>query len=354
MPVTVVDISELSATQLANAQAIILAAAPFGVPAMVAAAACAGDESSWLRYANDGSTRRADVPARWRNLAALSMQCEHDAVAPHQPAGTPEGTWDTAADSIGLFQQRLMYGYSTPDAAGAAELMDPAESTRIFIRGSHGGTGTTRAFLNAPADLTVPQQIQWTQGSEFPTGDNYAPFIPVATQLVARFASPAPAPQPTDWLTMATADEVKQAFADSLAASPLLIDIQNKLNRLMFGGGRDDGGDRLGDLANQVAFLYDNEVFWNDPSDAGKGLALPYTKTAANFNDVRSASTVVNELWEAVRGGYSGATKNDNNVAGIWFKVDALTGVVDALTKAVDALAVKVDALKPVVAGPAA
>ena len=78
-----------------------------------------------------------------------------------------------------------MYGYGT-----VAELMNPTESTLIFLRGSKGGK--TRYFLQSPKGLSLAQRCQWTQGSEFPTGENYAPMEQVADELIARFT-------PADW-----------------------------------------------------------------------------------------------------------------------------------------------------------
>jgi hypothetical protein len=172
-------LADLSARQIERAEVIYRAALPFGAEAVKAALMTAAAESSFLLYANDGSTQRADVPAYWRTVAAQSMRFDHDAVAP-RAQGKPAGTWDTTADSVGHFQQRPMFGYGT-----VAELMDPAESTRIFIRGSQGGR--TKRFLDSPAGLTLAQRCQWTQGSEFPTGENYAPMEQVADELIARF-----------------------------------------------------------------------------------------------------------------------------------------------------------------------
>lgn len=174
-------LSELSARQIARAEVIYRAALPFGRDAVKAALMTAAAESSFLLYANDGSTKRTDVPQKWRDLAATSLQFEHDAVAP-KAQGKPAGTWDTTADSVGHFQQRPMYDYGS-----IAELMDPAESTRIFIRGSHGGAGRTRRFLDSPKDMDLARRCQWTQGSEFPTGENYRPMEQVADQLIERF-----------------------------------------------------------------------------------------------------------------------------------------------------------------------
>lgn len=197
-------LSDLSTRQIDRARVIFYAALPFGADAVAAALMTAAAESSFLLYANDGTTKRSDVPAQARQVARESLSYEYDRVAPNLPASTPAGTWDTTADSVGHFQQRPMYGYGT-----VADLMDPAESTRIFIRGSKGGR--TRFFLESPETLSLPQRCQWTQGSEFPTGENYAPMAPVAAQLVALFS----AESRKDWLDMASKEEVQAAFQDA-------------------------------------------------------------------------------------------------------------------------------------------
>lgn len=197
-------LSDLSPKQIDRARAIFDAAAPFGAEAVAAALMTAAAESSFWLFANDGTTKRADVPARAREVARESLNFEHDRVAPQLPASTPAGTWDTTADSVGHFQQRPMYGYGT-----VSDLMDPAESTRIFLRGSRGGR--TRCFLDSPRTLTLPQRCQWTQGSEFPTGENYEPMATVVAQLISLFV------RGRDWLDMATKEEVKAAFAEALA-----------------------------------------------------------------------------------------------------------------------------------------
>jgi hypothetical protein len=125
------------------------------------------------------------------------------------PHDAEAGAAWTTADSIGLFQQRPMYDYGS-----IKDLMDPGESTRIFIRGSHGGTGRTRYFLQAPAGLTLAQRVQWTQGSEFPTGENYAPMLAVVRQLISHFGG---LPQEKDWLTMVTREEYVQVNKDLVA-----------------------------------------------------------------------------------------------------------------------------------------
>ena len=186
-------LSDLSAQQISRARAIYEAAKPYGGAVVKAALMTAAAESSFWLYANDGSTKRSDVPQKWRDIARDSLIYPYDRVAPKLPASTPDGTWDTTADSVGHFQQRPMYGYGT-----VAELMNPAESTRIFIRGSHGGTGRTRFFLQSPEGLSLAQRCQWTQGSEFPTGENYAPMEQVADDLIARFGPIEPTA--ADWL----------------------------------------------------------------------------------------------------------------------------------------------------------
>lgn len=223
-----VQIYDLTAKQLANAQIIYDTAKPFGRDAVMGALMTAGDESSWLIYANNGMSARGDVPQSAKRLAATSQQYPHDAVA---------GEAWTTADSVGLFQQRPMYGYGT-----VGELMDPVKSTLIFLTGN--ASHTTRAFLNAPADLTLAQRCQWTQGSEFPTGDNYAPFEDVAAQLIERFGSvdvpTSHAPVSaglagiTDWIAMADQNALDQQW-DKIAqrvfgivTDPNVMSLQNK------------------------------------------------------------------------------------------------------------------------------
>jgi hypothetical protein len=178
-------LSDLAPKQIARAEVVYRAALPFGADAVKAALMTAAAESSFWLYGNDGSTKRADVPQRWRDVARESLSYEYDKVAPKLPPSTPAGTWDTTADSVGHFQQRPMYSYGT-----VAELMNPTESTLIFLRGSK--SGRTRYFLQSPTNMTLAQRCQWTQGSEFPTGENYRPMEQVADELIARFT-------PADW-----------------------------------------------------------------------------------------------------------------------------------------------------------
>lgn len=212
-------LSDLSTLQIRRAEVIARAAEPFGLEAVKAALMCAFEESSFLIYANDGSSKRVDVPTAAKVVAATSQQYAHDKVAP-QAWASPTGTWDTTADSVGHFQQRPMFGYGS-----VAELMDPAESTRIFLRGSKGGRGFTKYYLdprNTGKDIAA--RIQWAQGSEFPTGDNYRPNEQLADELIARFGIT----KTKDWSDMATKDEVKAAFGDALKKNPLLRVVKMK------------------------------------------------------------------------------------------------------------------------------
>lgn len=258
------DIADLSAAQLANALRIYLAAAGFGDDAALGALMAAGAESSYLVHANDGSTTRDDVPQRWRDIAALSLRFPHDAVAGRE--------W-TTADSVGLFQQRPMFGYCSPDTAGVGQLMDPAESTRIFLRGSFGGAGSTRCFLQSPAEMSLAQRVQWAQGSEFPTGDNYVGLTTVAHQLVARFraghrGAADPAADLTDWITMADQsilDAQWDRIADKVAKK--VFDIETNPD---------------------VMALHNTSLLAQD-TGVGKGLAAQLAELAARLERIEHA-----------------------------------------------------------------
>lgn len=196
-------LSELSLKQIQRARVIFNAAAPFGADAVAGALMTAAAESSYKLYANDGTTKRVDVPVSIKIKVRESLQYDHDAVAPQVEAWRPVGYWDTTADSMGHFQQRLMYNYGT-----IADLMDPEESTRIFLRGSK--IAKTKCFLDAPKELTLPQRCQWAQGSEYPSGENYEKEAVVTAQLISLFVREA------DWLDMANKEEVREAFLEAL------------------------------------------------------------------------------------------------------------------------------------------
>lgn len=215
------DIRDLTVRQIANALVIFAAAIPFGADAVKAALMTSAAESSYLRYANDGSYNDKDHEAIWRwygdhfggqrNLPLAecqrvysahlrqSLTFTHDAVA---------GSALTTKDSLGHYQQREMYGYGS-----VADLMDPAESTRIFLRGVPGDPTRVRHWsrTDKPMNLTIAQACQWVQGSEFPTGENYAPMEAVADQLIAHFGG---LPETKDWWTELSASNWDEAKAE--------------------------------------------------------------------------------------------------------------------------------------------
>jgi hypothetical protein len=213
-----VNISDLTTRQIANALVIFAAAMPYGKDAARAALMTAAAESSFKRFANNGASERPEVwaaygsRANFRDVVRQSLAYPHDAEA---------GADWTTADSVGLFQQRPMFDYGT-----IRELMDPAESTRIFVRGSHDGKGRTRYFLESPTTMTLAQRCQWTQGSEFPTGENYAPMETVAEQLIKHFGG-FPADN-TDWIL----DMADQAALDKYKRE-IVSSVVSELNQIL-------------------------------------------------------------------------------------------------------------------------
>jgi hypothetical protein len=284
------DIRDLSTRQIANALIIFAAALPFGGDAAKAALMTAAAESSFMRYANNGDSQRPEVwkayggQKNFRDVIRQSLTFPHDAEA---------GAAWTTADSLGLFQQRIMYDYGS-----VKDLMDPAESTRIFVRGSAGGS--TRYFLESPKNMSLAQRCQWTQGSEFPTGENYAPMETVADQLIAHFGGLPP--QVKDWFVANNWDEAKAELDKTLR--PLMNNVQalyddNKLDGFPYGK-QAAGFNDLRALSDRVQWLVDNETIPVDPSDASKG-NYPFTKTAASFNDLRALQEQVKELTDLVK-----------------------------------------------------
>lgn len=199
------DLQDLSSRQVANALVIFAAAMPYGGDAVKAALMTAAAESSFKRYANDGSYADEQHEQIWRwygnqyGRVGLSLEDCRKVYQAHMsesllyPHDAVAGSAKTTKDSVGHFQQREMYGYGS-----LADLMDPSESTRIFIRGVPGSPTRIRYWLrpDKPKNLTIAQACQWVQGSEFPTGENYAPMEVVAEQLIAHFGG-LPAPERT-------------------------------------------------------------------------------------------------------------------------------------------------------------
>jgi hypothetical protein len=226
------DIRDLTTRQIANALVIFAAAIPFGRDAVKAALMTAAAESSFKRYANDGTYNDEGHEQIWRWYGTKhggpgltldqcrtiykvhmvqSLTYTHDAVA---------GSALTTKDSIGHYQQREMYGYGSQ-----ADLMDPAESTRIFLRGVPGFPTRVRHWsrTDKPKNLTIAQACQWVQGSEFPTGENYAPMEAVAEQLINHFGG-LPVDKPLD-LELLMADQAAlDAYKEQIAQA-----VQGKL-----------------------------------------------------------------------------------------------------------------------------
>jgi hypothetical protein len=271
------DISDLSTRQIANALVIFAAALPFGGEAAKAALMTAAAESSFKRYANNGDSQRPEVwkayggQRNFRDVIRQSLTFPHDAEA---------GAAWTTADSLGLFQQRPMYDYGS-----IKDLMDPAESTRIFVRGSAGGS--TRYFLESPKTLSLAQRCQWTQGSEFPTGENYVPMETVADQLIAHFGG---LPKVKDWFVANNWDEAKAELDKSLDAR-----FQGLTKYI-----EDGVAFRLEEVKGalkDLTWLKVNETFYDDNGN----VTQPFSKTAANFNDVRDLAAKVDALTDLVK-----------------------------------------------------
>lgn len=180
-------------------------------------------ESSFLRYANDGSYANPDQrdsiylwygrtygpdpnlrdPAKgqpyFREHMRLTLNYPYDKVA---------GSAQTTKDSVGGHQQREMYGYFDQVPKGADRMrvgMDLTETTKIYCRGVPQRPLTPRNWLHPsnpwwanPRTVDVAQASQWVQGSEFPTGDNYRPHVPLAQELVAYFGGVVRPDEPTD------------------------------------------------------------------------------------------------------------------------------------------------------------
>ena len=257
-------LADLSARQRANARVIFDAAVPFeqdAPGAVKAALMAAADESSFLRYANDGSYALDQAASIWRWYARTYgkdypvLSTDRDIYRAHMreslgfPYDKVAGSALTTKDSVGHFQQREMYGYGT-----IAQLMDPVESTRIFLRGVPGQPTKVRHWSRKDkkgADIAA--QIQWVQGSEFPTGDNYRPLGQVADELIEAFGG---LPTTKDGLAMAEVKDVTNAVKSEVS-------------------------DRIDVLQAQVDQL---------------------------------------KAW--VQGGYDGSSKEQTNLAGIWRRAD--------------------------------
>ena len=164
----------LDSAQERNARIIIGVAMGRGLGGTGAAigVAAALAESSLYNYANDGTSTLVgtvegrQLTAAERAVARESLNYPHDRVGDN-------------LDSIGLFQQRPMSGWGSPQ-----HLIDPATSAGLFFDPLVQIPG----WQSMPA-WTAAQQVQ---GSASTDGGIYRQVYPQAVRIVAALAAPAP------------------------------------------------------------------------------------------------------------------------------------------------------------------
>ena len=157
----------LDAAQQTNAQVIVGVALGRGLGATGAgiAVAAALAESSLYNYANDGtSTLIGSAEHRQLNDTERAMARE-SLTYPHDKVGNN-------LDSIGLFQQRPMTGWGTPD-----QLINPATATGKFLDQMVKVTG-----WQTVSPWTVAQKVQGSPSSD---GGIYRDSYQQATSVVA-------------------------------------------------------------------------------------------------------------------------------------------------------------------------
>lgn len=207
------DISELSGRQLARARLVFDIACEYldrDPDVVKGTLATVNDESSFVNWGNDGTYAGLERAAIWgwyggqatyKAHMRLSMLYQPDAMA---------GAAETTKDSVGLLQQREMYGYAgmgrSPDPTAVARIMQPEYQIRVFIEGVPGQPTAVHSWLDPrmPKGLTISQKCQWVQGSEYLDGGNYADAMRVADQLIEKFGG-LPTTE-TDWITEMAAD----------------------------------------------------------------------------------------------------------------------------------------------------
>lgn len=167
-------------------------------------------ESTFMRYGNDGTYAGEQRKQVWAWYGGQEAYRRHMRLSLAQEPDIVGGGAETTKDSIGLFQQREMYGYAglgrVPHPDGPARLMSIEWTTRVWAVGTGTPDGPSRWWLHPKVpqeltghdDLSVAKRCQWVQGSEFPDGGNYLEAIPAAKELMVAFHLPVPA---TDWFT---------------------------------------------------------------------------------------------------------------------------------------------------------
>ena len=157
----------LDPAQESNAKTVVSVAlgrglGPTGAAIAVAAALA---ESSLYNYANDGtSTLVGSAEGRQLNDAERSVA--------RQSLGFPHDKVGNNLDSIGLFQQRPMTGWGTPD-----QLINPATATGKFL-----DRMITVADWQTASPWTVAQKVQGSPSSD---GGIYRDSYQQATVIVA-------------------------------------------------------------------------------------------------------------------------------------------------------------------------
>ncbi|WP_395729121.1 D-alanyl-D-alanine carboxypeptidase family protein [Nakamurella sp.] len=157
----------LDPAQEANAETVVTVAlgrglGPTGAAIAVAAALA---ESSLYNYANDGSsTLVGSAEGRQLNDAERAVA--------RQSLGFPHDKVGNNLDSIGLFQQRPMTGWGTPD-----QLINPATATGKFL-----DRMITVANWQTSSPWTVAQKVQGSPSSD---GGIYRDSYQQATTIVA-------------------------------------------------------------------------------------------------------------------------------------------------------------------------
>ncbi len=156
----------LDAAQEANAKTVVGVALGRGfgpTGAAIAVAAAPQPSPACANYANDGTS-----------TLVRSAEVGGSSTTPNEPsrAACPHGKVGNNLDSIGLFQQRLMTGWGTPD-----QLINPATATGKFL-----DRMVTIANWQTVSPWTVAPKVQGSPSSD---GGIYRDSYQQATAIVA-------------------------------------------------------------------------------------------------------------------------------------------------------------------------
>ncbi len=192
----------LDPAQEANAKTVVGVAlgrglGPTGATIAIAAALA---ESSLYNYANDGtSTLVGSAEGRQLNDAERAV-ARQSLVYPHDKVGNN-------LDSIGLFQQRPMTGWGTPD-----QLINPATATGKFL-----DRMVTVANWQTASPWTVAQKVQGSPSSD---GGIYRDSYEQATAIVAALDTGSASAGPAVVTQIAAADTSCGQPAANVATGP--------------------------------------------------------------------------------------------------------------------------------------